>query len=118
VYHLKQNARKLTYSGKKLNHKQVHPHATDFPNLPRDTRRKVTLAARPLRMPVAQKLCGYEHAYSRVECVFIVEHYFASKSFAAVREAISSVYPDKEVLNKTTVHQLVTKFRDTASVCL
>jgi hypothetical protein len=33
--------------------------------------------------------------YSRAERVFILEHYFASKSFAAVREAFSNAYPDK-----------------------
>jgi hypothetical protein len=48
--------------------------------------------------------------YSRAERVFILEHYFASKSFAAVREAFSNAYPDKEVPNKTIVHRLVTKF--------
>jgi hypothetical protein len=42
--------------------------------------------------------------------VFIVEHYFASKSFAAVLEAFSNVYPDKEVPNKTRRHTLGTKF--------
>jgi hypothetical protein len=41
--------------------------------------------------------------YSRAERVFILEHYFASKSFAAVREAFSNAYPDKEVPNKTPV---------------
>jgi hypothetical protein len=40
--------------------------------------------------------------YSRVGCVFIIEHYFASKSFAAVREALTSVYSDKELPNKRT----------------
>jgi hypothetical protein len=55
--------------------------------------------------------------YSKAERVFILEHYFTSKSFAAVREAFSNAYPDKEVPNKTTVERLVTKFRDTGSVC-
>jgi hypothetical protein len=50
--------------------------------------------------------------------VFILDHCFASKSFAAAREAFSNAYPDKEVPNKKTIHQLVTKFRDTGSVCL
>jgi hypothetical protein len=50
--------------------------------------------------------------------VFILEHYFASKSVSVVREAFSNAYPDKEVPNKTTIHRLVTKFRDTGSVCL
>jgi hypothetical protein len=34
------------------------------------------------------------------------------------REAFSNAYPDKEVPNKTTMHRLVTKFRDTGSACL
>jgi hypothetical protein len=55
--------------------------------------------------------------YSRVERMFILEHYLTSKSFAAVREAFSNAYLDKEVLNKTTIHRLVTKFRETGSVC-
>jgi hypothetical protein len=45
-----------------------------------------------------------------------VEHYFSSKLFAAVCEAIRNTFRDKEVPNKTTVHKLVT-FRDTRSVC-
>jgi hypothetical protein len=48
--------------------------------------------------------------------VFILEHYFATKSFAAIRETFSNAYPDKEVPNKI-IHRLITKFRDTGSVC-
>jgi hypothetical protein len=54
--------------------------------------------------------------YSRAERVFILEHYFASKSFATIREAFSKAYPDMEVPNKT-IHLRVTKFWDTGSVC-
>jgi hypothetical protein len=54
---------------------------------------------------------------SQQERVFISECYFSSKSFIAVREAFHQVYPDKEVPNKTTVHRLVKKFRETESVC-
>jgi hypothetical protein len=50
--------------------------------------------------------------------VFILEHYFVSKAFAAVREAFSNAYPEKEVPNKTTIHRLVTEFRDTGCVCV
>jgi hypothetical protein len=50
--------------------------------------------------------------------VFILEHYLASKSLAAVREVFSSAYPDKEVPNKTTIHRLVTTFRDAGGVYL
>jgi hypothetical protein len=39
--------------------------------------------------------------------VFIAERYFVSESSAAVREAFSNAYPDKEVPNKTTIHKLV-----------
>jgi hypothetical protein len=55
--------------------------------------------------------------YPRAERVFVLEHYFASKSFAAVREAFSNAYPDKKVPNKTTIHRAFTEFRDTGSVC-
>jgi hypothetical protein len=48
--------------------------------------------------------------------VFILVHCCASKSFAAVREALSSAYAGKEVLIKTTIHQLVTKFLDMGNV--
>jgi hypothetical protein len=68
-------------------------HVTDSSNHPHDTRVKVTLVARPLLTPVAQ--------YSRAERVFILEHHFAFKSFAVVREAFSSAYPDKVVPTKT-----------------
>jgi hypothetical protein len=35
--------------------------------------------------------------------MLILEHCFASKYFAAVREAFSNAYPDKEVPNETTI---------------
>jgi hypothetical protein len=54
--------------------------------------------------------------YSRSDHVFILEHYFASKSFTAVSEAFSNAYPDKEVPNKTII-RVVTKFQDTGNDC-
>jgi hypothetical protein len=60
-----------------------------------------------------KRCAGANMVYSRAECVFILEYYFASKSFAAVHESFSNAYPDKEVPNKTTIHRLVTKSRDT-----
>jgi hypothetical protein len=41
--------------------------------------------------------------------VFILEHYFAPKFFAAVRSAFSNSYPEKEEAYKTTVHRTVTR---------
>jgi hypothetical protein len=43
--------------------------------------------------------------------VSILKHHYASKSSAAVCEEFSNAYPDKVVPNRTTVHQLLTKFR-------
>jgi hypothetical protein len=47
--------------------------------------------------------------FSRAERVFILENLFASKSSADVRKVFGNAYPDKEVLNKTTIQRLVTK---------
>jgi murein L,D-transpeptidase YafK len=55
--------------------------------------------------------------YSQAKRVFILEHYFALKMYAAVHDAFSNAYPYKKVLNKTTTHQPVTKYWDTGSVC-
>jgi hypothetical protein len=44
--------------------------------------------------------------------VFIIEYYFARKSFADIREAFSNAYPDKDVTNMTTIQLLVPKCRD------
>jgi hypothetical protein len=50
--------------------------------------------------------------------VFILAYYFVSKSFTAVHEAFSNAYPHKDVSNKTTKQQLVTKFNTEVFVCL
>jgi hypothetical protein len=49
--------------------------------------------------------------------VFVLQHYFASKSFAAVRETFSNAYPENKVPNKATIHRLVIFFWDIGSVC-
>jgi hypothetical protein len=51
-------------------------------------------------MPAA-RYAAANTVYSRAECVFILEHYFASKWPADVREEFSSAFPDKKVPNKT-----------------
>lgn len=89
----------------------------DSPNHPRDTQVKVTLAARPLLTPVAQKpcMCGHGVFTSRT-CV--QPRTLLPIVIDVVREASISAYPGKEVRKKTTAHRLVTKFRDIRSVCL
>jgi hypothetical protein len=64
----------------------VHRHAIDY-NLPLNIRVKVTLTARPLLTPAAQKLYTEHMVYSRVERLFTPEHCLASKSLGADRGA-------------------------------
>jgi hypothetical protein len=47
--------------------------------------------------------------------VFILEHHFTSKSFAALHEALSNTCAAKELTNKITVNRQETEF---LSVCL
>jgi hypothetical protein len=61
------------------------------------------MIARPHLTPVAQSCAGVNKVYSRAARAFILEHYFATKLSAAVREAFSNAYRDK-VPNKTTIH--------------
>jgi hypothetical protein len=56
--------------------------------------------------------------YLRAELVFILEHHNATKLSPALRGAFISAYAGNEVPNMTTVHRLVTKFRDAGNVCL
>jgi hypothetical protein len=71
---------------------------------------KFTLLARPLLASVAQKLCRWENGVFRSRCMFILKHYFALKSFAAIRETFIYANRDKKVPNKTTIHRPVTEF--------
>jgi hypothetical protein len=56
--------------------------------------------------------------HSRAERMFILEHYFVSKSFAVVREAFSSAYPDSEGTNMTTAHSTGNKTSEHRKCCL
>jgi hypothetical protein len=102
----------------KLNHKQILLVYHTLPTLSPDTRVKLTLVARPLLALVAQWLFSCQYGVFTIRTCVTFRVYFALKSFAAVHEAFSNVYPDKEVLNKTTVHWLITKFHDTSHACL
>jgi hypothetical protein len=78
----------------------------------------VTLVSRPLvSTPVIKRRAAAKMVYSRAERVFVLEDYFASKSFAAVRKIFITAYPYKEVPNMT-IHLLEIKLRDTRSACL
>jgi hypothetical protein len=54
------------------------------PHLPRDTRVKVMLVARPLLTPVTESLCRCERVYSRAEGLFILE--FVRETAEACRD--------------------------------
>jgi hypothetical protein len=93
------------------------PCNIDSSNLNHDTQVKVTLVARPLLMPVAQKLCRCDRGvFTTRTCVSFRK--LLRVEIVLLREAFSNAYTDKEVPNKTTIHGLVTKFRNTGSVCL
>jgi hypothetical protein len=89
----------------------------DSLTLPRGPRVEVSLISRPLLTSVAQKLCSANVVYSRAEREFFSK--IASKYFAAVCEAFSNTYPDKEVglPMKTPIRRLVRQFRETGTVC-
>jgi hypothetical protein len=52
---------------------------------------------------------GANMLYSRAERVFILDHYFAQKSFSAVREALSSASYDDDVPHRAMTHRPATK---------
>jgi hypothetical protein len=56
--------------------------------------------------------------YLRAERVFILDHYLAEKSLAALCKEFSNAHHDKEVANKGVAERVVTAFCDTGSVCL
>jgi hypothetical protein len=63
------------------------------------------------------KICaGVNMLYSRTAHTFTLEHYFASKSFTAAREAFSNSYPDEYVSNKSIINRLETKLWNAGSV--
>jgi hypothetical protein len=114
IYHSKRNPNQSRTEVQKWNRKRV----IDSPSTP------VTLESRSpwllgrCSRQLRKRCARANMVYSRAERVFILEHYFASKSFAAVHEAFSNAYSDREVPNKTIIHRLVTEFRNTGSVCL
>jgi transposase len=48
--------------------------------------------------------------------VFILEHYFSTRSYAECQNAFRNYFPDSVVPNKSTVQRLVERFRETGSI--
>jgi hypothetical protein len=77
------------------------PPVMDSPNLPRAARDKVTLAT-----SVMQEAVRVQTWRTEGKVLFLLEHFFASKSCA------SSVYSEKDVRNKKAMYRPVAEFRD------
>jgi hypothetical protein len=90
----------------------------DSPESPCDTQVQVIFVAR-LLPPVAQKLCRCERGVFANRFVFILEYYFALKTFDAVREALTtSIVPN--ILISTLKEQKggkVNKMSEAVKVC-
>jgi transposase len=48
--------------------------------------------------------------------VFILEHYFSSRSYEECQNAFRNSFPDSVVPNKSTIQRLVKRFRETVSI--
>ncbi|KAL4084269.1 hypothetical protein QTP88_028094 [Uroleucon formosanum] len=55
-------------------------------------------------------------SFSQDQRVFIVEHYFASRSYACVVDEFRVKYPNVAVPNNSTITRLIARFRETGSV--
>jgi hypothetical protein len=111
VYHIKCNPIKIKHYGTKFKLKQANHRVTDSPYLPRDTRVKVTLVARPLLALVAQKLCRCGHCVHEQNVSL-----FTHKSFAPVRVPFSKA--GRKLMNKATKDRLIRKFLDTEIISI
>ncbi|KAJ8874175.1 hypothetical protein PR048_025017 [Dryococelus australis] len=54
-------------------------------------------------------------AFSQERRVFIVEHYFATRSYARVADEFRLRYPDTTVPNNATITRLSNRFRESGS---
>jgi hypothetical protein len=53
---------------------------------------------------------------SVVHSIFVVRHHFVRRSFVLCREDFQEAFPNETVPNKTTVHRVTWKFRETDDV--
>jgi hypothetical protein len=110
MYHPKRNPTAITYYATKIISEAEPFRVTDSPNLTADTRVKATKLPGRCTRQLRNSYAGANTVHSWAERMFILEHYFASKSF-------SSAYPDKEVTNNTAIHRHLTTSVDTGNVC-
>jgi hypothetical protein len=113
VFNLKRSLSTVTYHGTKVKRESGPPPCNTLSRPAPWHSSEVTLVARPVLMPVNQKLCMCEHGLLSVNPPALL----ASKSFAAVRETFSSAYLDMGISSKR-IHRQVTIFRYTGSTSL
>jgi transposase len=54
--------------------------------------------------------------FSQDQRVFILEHYFSTRSYAECQNAFRNSFADSVVLNKSTIQCTVERFRETGSI--
>jgi transposase len=54
--------------------------------------------------------------FSQDQRVFVLEHYFSTRSYAEYQNAFRNSFPDSVVPNKSTIQCLVGRFRETGSI--
>jgi hypothetical protein len=54
--------------------------------------------------------------FSQDQRVFILEHYFSTRSHAECQNAFRNYFPDSVVPNKSTIQRLVERFHETGSI--
>jgi hypothetical protein len=116
VYQLKYNLTIITNCGTKIKPEAGPLPCNTLPTSSVTQKWRSTWLLGRCSHQLRKSCAGANTVCSLAERVFILEHFFALKSFAAVHEIFSNAYPDKEVPNKTAIHRLVTKFRDTGRV--
>jgi hypothetical protein len=76
--------------------------------------------ARPSLHPVhpqsSENVICDKMVFSQDQRVFILEHYFPTRSHAECQNAFRNSFPDSVVQNKSTIQRLVKFFRETGSI--
>jgi hypothetical protein len=118
VFHLNYNPTIITDDSTKMAQKQDHASITLPPSLHHDTPIKVTLVAGMLapytsfiKVVPVQTWCTQRRIRVPSQTLFCI------KIICCCLWSICNAFPDKEVRNKTAIHQLVKAFQDTGSIC-
>jgi hypothetical protein len=104
VYHLKHNATTNTYHNTKNKSEACPPLCNVLFQPPHNTKARSPLVLGCCSCQLYKSYASAIIMHSKAENVFIFEYYISSKLCAAVCEAFTNVYPDKDAPNETTIH--------------